>query len=167
MKSQIGTTSRNRGFDSSKDDSPMGGIRSRAYYLDVIFVQILLLLLLYGVAVVTVHTLVWILYSNFEVNLSSLRWNDFSSAEYFHISGVFFIFYSLRSYFFCFYSYFTTSYIWCHGISSMQLQVIRFFLFRNQCMLKINGVNSVNELIKNNNSGFMKDFYINWNCLIY
>jgi hypothetical protein len=58
MKSQIGTTSRNRGFDSSKDDSPMGGIRSRAYYLDVIFVQILLLLLLYGVAVVTVHTLV-------------------------------------------------------------------------------------------------------------
>jgi hypothetical protein len=58
MKSQIGTTSRNRGFDNSTDNSQVKGIRSRAYYLDVIFVQIILLLLLYGVSVVVVHTLV-------------------------------------------------------------------------------------------------------------
>jgi hypothetical protein len=58
MKSQIGTTRRNRGFDNSAADSQVRGIRSRAYYLDVIFVQILLLLLLYGVAIVVVHTLV-------------------------------------------------------------------------------------------------------------
>jgi len=58
IKSQIEPTHKNRGFDSPEDNSQGRGIRSRAYYLDVIFVQIILLLLLYGVSVVVVHTLV-------------------------------------------------------------------------------------------------------------
>lgn len=58
IKSQIEPARKNMGFDSSADNSQRRGIRSRAYYLDVIFVQIILLLLLYGVSVVVVHTLV-------------------------------------------------------------------------------------------------------------
>ncbi|HEY3361786.1 MAG TPA: hypothetical protein VGK06_08175 [Methanosarcina sp.] len=55
IKSQIGTTLKNRA-NSSADGSQLRGIKSRVYYLDVIFVQIILLLLLYGISVVVVHT---------------------------------------------------------------------------------------------------------------
>ncbi|RXA19600.1 hypothetical protein EQO05_08335 [Methanosarcina sp. MSH10X1] len=55
MKAQIGTR-RKRGSNSG-DDSQGRGIMSRSYYLDVIFIQIVLLLLLYGVCVFVVPTL--------------------------------------------------------------------------------------------------------------
>ncbi len=55
MKSQIGTTLKYR-FDSSADGSQVRGVKSRSYYLDVIFAQIILLLLLYGISVVVIHT---------------------------------------------------------------------------------------------------------------
>lgn len=58
MKSQIGATRmKKRSNNLSEDESLGGGIRSRLYYLDVIFVQIVLLLLLYGVCVFAVPKL--------------------------------------------------------------------------------------------------------------
>ncbi len=58
MKSQIGIT-RKRGSKSSfEDEYQVKGVRAKSYYLDVIFVQIVLLMLLYGVCVLVVPKLV-------------------------------------------------------------------------------------------------------------
>jgi hypothetical protein len=56
MKSQIGI--RKKRGSNTGDDSQGIGIMSRSYYLDVIFVQIVLLMLLYGVCVLVVPKLV-------------------------------------------------------------------------------------------------------------
>jgi len=58
MKSQIGNIRKKRGYgNGSEVDSQGVGARSE-FYLDVIFVQIVLLLLLYGVCVLVVPKLV-------------------------------------------------------------------------------------------------------------
>jgi len=51
MKSQIGNSKvKSRKQDPvTEDDSPTG-LKSKGYYLDVLFIQFVLLLLLYGVA---------------------------------------------------------------------------------------------------------------------
>lgn len=56
MKAQIGNIRRRR-VNGSEDDSEETGAKSRSYYLDVIFVQIVLLMLLYGVCVLVVPKL--------------------------------------------------------------------------------------------------------------
>lgn len=43
--------------DNLEGDSQVSGVRSKAYYLDVVFIQLLLLLLLYGVCVLVVPRL--------------------------------------------------------------------------------------------------------------
>jgi hypothetical protein len=58
MKSQIGITRKKESKSSFEDEYQVKGIMSRSYYLDVIFVQIVLLLLLYGVCVLVVPKLV-------------------------------------------------------------------------------------------------------------
>ncbi len=51
MKSQIGDNSaKKRKQDPTNEDDRPNGMRTKGYYLDVIFIQFLLLLLLYGVA---------------------------------------------------------------------------------------------------------------------
>lgn len=58
MKSQIGGNQKKKEKDIQVDeDNKPKGLRSKAYYLDVIFIQLLLLLLLYGVAVFVVPKL--------------------------------------------------------------------------------------------------------------
>lgn len=58
MKRQIGNIRKRRGSNYGSEDDPMIGARSKSYYLDVIFVQIVLLMLLYGVCVLVVPKLV-------------------------------------------------------------------------------------------------------------
>ncbi len=51
MKSQIGdNNAKKRKQDPDNGDNKSKGLKSKSYYLDVIFIQLLLLLLLYGVA---------------------------------------------------------------------------------------------------------------------
>jgi hypothetical protein len=58
MKSQIGITRKRGSKSSSEDEYQVKGVRAKSYYLDVIFVQIVLLMLLYGVCVLVVPKLV-------------------------------------------------------------------------------------------------------------
>lgn len=57
MKDQIGNKEKKRPASQGEGENQAKGIGSKAYYLDVIFIQILLLLLLYGVAVLVVPKL--------------------------------------------------------------------------------------------------------------
>lgn len=58
MKSQIGdNNAKKRKQDPANGEDRPKGLRSKGYYLDVIFIQLLLLLLLYGVAVFVVPKL--------------------------------------------------------------------------------------------------------------
>ncbi|WP_440956620.1 hypothetical protein ACSAZK_06860 [Methanosarcina sp. Mfa9] len=58
MKSQIGGNQKKRRKKTEVEtDNEVTGIRSKSYYLDVIFIQIVLLLLLYGVCVLVVPKL--------------------------------------------------------------------------------------------------------------
>jgi len=51
MKSQIGdNNAKKRKQDPDNEGDSPKGLKSKGYYLDVIFIQLLLLLLLYGVA---------------------------------------------------------------------------------------------------------------------
>ncbi|WP_440946886.1 hypothetical protein ACSAZL_00900 [Methanosarcina sp. T3] len=50
MKSQIGDNNKKRKQDLVNEGDRPKGLKSKSYYLDVIFIQLLLLLLLYGVA---------------------------------------------------------------------------------------------------------------------
>jgi hypothetical protein len=51
MKSQIGDNkAKKRKQDPDNEGDSPKGLKSKGYYLDVIFIQLLLLLLLYGVA---------------------------------------------------------------------------------------------------------------------
>ena len=51
MKSQIGdNNAKKRKQDPANEGDSPKGLKSKGYYLDVIFIQLLLLLLLYGVA---------------------------------------------------------------------------------------------------------------------
>jgi len=50
MKSQIGDNNKKRKQDPVNEGDRPKGLKSKSYYLDVIFIQLLLLLLLYGVA---------------------------------------------------------------------------------------------------------------------
>jgi len=58
MKSQIGITRRRGSKNVLEDEYQVKGGRAKSYYLDVIFVQIVLLMLLYGVCVLVVPKLV-------------------------------------------------------------------------------------------------------------
>lgn len=58
MKSQIGNNKvKTRKQDSITGDDRPTGLGSKGYYLDVLFIQFVLLLLLYGVAVFVVPKL--------------------------------------------------------------------------------------------------------------
>lgn len=58
MKNQIGGRKEKRNVASpTEEDTQATGVRSKSYYLDVIFIQVVLLLLLYGVCVLVVPKL--------------------------------------------------------------------------------------------------------------
>lgn len=50
MKSQIGNNTKKIKRDQTNEEDRPNGMKAKSYYLDVIFIQLLLLLLLYGVA---------------------------------------------------------------------------------------------------------------------
>lgn len=58
MKGQIGGNQKKKGRkNEGESDNEATGLGSKSYYLDVIFIQIVLLLLLYGVCVLVVPKL--------------------------------------------------------------------------------------------------------------
>lgn len=58
MKNQTGgVREKKRAITPVEGESHVGGLRSKSYYLDVIFVQAVLLLLLYGICVFVVPKL--------------------------------------------------------------------------------------------------------------
>lgn len=58
MKNQIGgAREKKRPKTPVEGESQVGGIRSKSYYLDVVFIQFVLLLLLYGICVFVVPKL--------------------------------------------------------------------------------------------------------------
>lgn len=58
MKNQIGgQKEKKKAASPTEDGAQATGFRSKSYYLDVIFIQVVLLLLLYGVCVLVVPKL--------------------------------------------------------------------------------------------------------------
>jgi len=58
MKNQIGgVREKKKPKTPVEGESQVGGIRSKSYYLDVVFIQVVLLLLLYGICVFVVPRL--------------------------------------------------------------------------------------------------------------